>query len=238
VKNLTVNDVMTTKVLKARPAMPLKELARVLAEQQISALPVLDPDERLIGVVSEADLLLTQARLEPARRRWWWPRRRRVQGRGTAGSTVGDVMTRDPIVVGPRDTLAAAARRMSEYQVKRLPVVDERGALIGIVSRGDLLAAFLRSDDDIRNEILDEVFVRLLWVDPIDVDVTVSDGLAVLTGTVNDRRTAETAARLARRVDGVVDVVSELRYRVDDSGTARRRHPRHGERHAAAEPDR
>jgi CBS domain-containing protein len=126
---------------------------------------------------------------------------------------------------------------MSEYRVKRLPVVDERGALIGIVSRGDLLAAFLRTDDDIRNEILDEVFVRLPWVDPTEVDATVSDGVAVLTGTVNDRSTAESAERLARRVDGVVDVVSELEYRVDDGGVAHRRRMR-GQRSATGRPDR
>jgi CBS domain-containing protein len=99
-------------------------------------------------------------------------------------------MSTDPVVIGPDARLAEAARRMAEHRVKRLPVVDDRGALVGIISRADLVKVFLRSDDDIRDEIVGEVLVHLLWVDPTEVDVTVIDGVVTLAGTVDDSEIA------------------------------------------------
>jgi CBS domain-containing protein len=123
-------------------------------------------------------------------------------------------MSTDPVVIGPDARLAEAARRMAEHRVKRLPVVDDRGALVGIISRADLVKVFLRSDDDIRDEIVGEVLVHLLWVDPTEVDVTVIDGVVTLAGTVDDSEIADTVERLVRRVDGVVDVRNVLTSRV------------------------
>jgi CBS domain-containing protein len=223
VKNLTVADVMTTDVLKARPGMPVRELARVLVEHHVSALPVLDEVDRLVGVVSERDVLLKQGHQIPRRPRWWETGRAREDIRRAAGGTAGQLMSRPAVTIGPEATLAQAARLMTDRGVKRLPVVDGHGALLGIVSRADLMKVFLRTDDEIRGEILGEVFVHLLWADPMDVDVAVRDGVVTLTGTVRDRSTAEVAGRLVRRLDGVVDVVSELEFRVDDGGLARRR---------------
>jgi CBS domain-containing protein len=222
VKKLTVADVMTTQVVKARPAMPLKELARVLAEHHVSALPVLDEDDRVIGVVSERDLLGKLGNPTPQRARWWQRRRAREEMRRAAGDTVGTVMTAGAVTIGPRARLAEAARRMTEHDVKRLPVVDEHGELVGIVSRADLLKAYLRTDDQIRDEILVDVFTHVLWADPTTVQVSVSDGLVTLAGTVDERSVADMAERLVRRVDGVVDVVSELTYRIDDGGVPSR----------------
>lgn len=219
-KNLTVADVMTTDVLRARPAMPLKELVRVLTAHQISALPVLDADDRVIGVVSERDILPKLGQQAPRRTQWWRIRRLRDESRRAAGETVGHVMSTNPVTVSPDAKLAEAARLMTDLDVKRLPVVDGKGALLGIVSRADMLKAFLRTDDEIREEILGEVFVHLLWVDPTAVRVTVDDGIVTLSGVVEQRSTAEMAERLVRRVDGVIDVVSELDYRVDDQGLA------------------
>lgn len=222
-KNLTVADVMTTTVLKARPAMPLKELARVLAEHHVSALPVLNEDDRLVGVVSERDVLLKQGHQIPRHPHWWENRRVRDEIRRAAGDTAGQVMTTPAMTIGPEATLAQAARMMTDHDIKRLPVVDGHGALLGIVSRADLMKVFLRTDEEIREEILGEVFVHLLWADPTDVDIAVRDGIVTLTGTVGDRSTAEVAERLVRRLDGVIDVVSELEFRFDDGGLARRR---------------
>jgi CBS-domain-containing membrane protein len=160
VKKLTVADVMTTQVVKARPAMPLKELARVLAEHHVSALPVLDEDDRVIGVVSERDLLGKLGNPTPQRARWWQRRRAREEVRRATGDTVGTVMTEGAVTIGLRARLAETARRMTEHGVKRLPVVDEHGELVGIVSRGDLLKAYLRTDDQIRDEILVDVFAH------------------------------------------------------------------------------
>ena len=217
-KTATVADVMTRRVLTARPAMPLKELARVLTEHGLSALPVLDPDDRLIGMVSERDLLSKQARPLPERRHWWQRRRTREEIRRAEGATVGHVMTGFPVTVSPTAPLAEAARRMIEYEVKNLPVVDDDGKLVGVVSRADLVRAFVRSDDEIRDAVLDQVFRHVLWVDPTEVEVSVTDGIVTMTGTVEQRSTAELAERLVHRLDGVVDVVSGLEYRCDDGG--------------------
>ncbi|OLT01328.1 hypothetical protein BJF90_32195 [Pseudonocardia sp. CNS-004] len=214
----TVADVMTPRVLTARPAMPLKELARVLADNGLSALPVLDPYDRLIGMVSERDLLSKQARPLPGRRRWWQPRRVQEEIRRAEGDTVGHVMTGFPVTIAPGANLAEAARRMIEHDVKHLPVINDAGELVGIVSRADLVRAFVRSDDEIRRTVVNEVFRHVLWVDPTEVEVAVTDGIVTLTGTVEQRSTAEIAERLVHRLDGVVDVVSGLEYRLDDGG--------------------
>jgi CBS domain-containing protein len=222
-KNLTVSDVMTRPVLTARAATPVKELARIMVEHHISALPVLDEDDQLIGVVSEADVILKQGHQIPRRPHWWEPAVRRMAVRRAAGDTARELMSAQPVTIGPRASLAQAARLMSDHAVKRLPVVDEQGSLVGVVSRGDLLKAFVRSDDDIRQDVLSEVFMHLLRADPTQVDVKVSDGIVDLAGTVDRRSTAEAAERLVHRVDGVVDVVSRLEFQNDDRGLARRR---------------
>jgi CBS domain-containing protein len=222
-RNLTVSDVMTRQVLTARAAMPVKELARAMVEHHISALPVLDEDDRLIGIVSEADLILKQGHQIPRPPHWWEGGPQRATVRRAAGDTAGELMSSRPVTVGPDATLAQAARLMSDEAVKRLPVLDEHGRLLGIISRGDLLKAFVRSDDDIREDVLGEVFVHLLWADPTQVEVKVTDGIVDLAGTVDRRSTAEAAERLVRRLDGVVDVRCGLEFAHDDGGLARRR---------------
>lgn len=227
-KNSVVSDVMTDRVLRARPAMPLKEVARVLAEHRISAMPVLDPDDRVIGVVSERDLLPKQAASASRPRRWWRRRRTREDTRRAAGETVGHVMTVEAVTVGPDASLAEAAKRMIEHEVKHLPVVDAAGVLVGIVGRGDLIRVFLRTDDELRETILTDVFMRILRTDPTELAVSVTEGIVTLSGTVEQRSTAEMAEQLVRRLDGVVDVVSALGYRVDDRGiSGRRARPSH-----------
>jgi len=120
--------------------------------------------------------------------------------------------------VGPEDDAVRAARLMEEHRVKRLPVVDEAGRLAGIVSRHDLLGLFTRPDAEIRSEILDEVLLGMLWIDPREMDVQVDDGVVRLRGTVEARSVAEMVAGLVRRTDGVVQVVDEVEYVRDDSG--------------------
>jgi CBS domain-containing protein len=114
--NSTVSDVMTTQVVTARPAMPLKEFARLLAEHRISALPVLDADDRLVGIASERDLLSKQAEPLLRPRHWWQPRRTREETRRAEADTVGHLMTGRPITIAPTATLAEAARRMTQHE--------------------------------------------------------------------------------------------------------------------------
>jgi CBS domain-containing protein len=216
-RHLKVDDVMTRRVATVQVGAPFKEVARLLAERKISAVPVLDGDGKLAGIVSEADLLRKEQYHEdamPTRRRFG-SRRERVFRAKARGDFAGDVMTTPAITVGPEATVVEAAKLMIEQDVKRLPVVDSDGCLVGIVSRADLLWVFLRPDDEIAEEIRTDVFARILLQEPT-YTVTVNNGMVLLSGKLDRRSTVEIAERLVRAVDGVVDVVNGLTYRVDD----------------------
>ena len=130
-------------------------------------------------------------------------------------------MTADLVTIGPGATLIEAATLMTERKVKRLPVVDQTGALVGIISRADLIKVFLRSDEEIKEEILREVFVHVLWADPTAVQINVRDGIVTLAGSVEQKSTIPIAERLTRRVDGVIDVINHLTYLVNDDRIVR-----------------
>jgi CBS domain-containing protein len=216
-RHLKVDDVMTRRVATVQVGAPFKEVARLLAERKISAVPVLDGDGKLAGIVSEADLLRKEQYHEDAMRtrRRFGSRRERVFRAKARGDFAGDVMTTPAITVGPETTVVEAAKLMIEQDVKRLPVVDSDGCLVGIVSRADLLWVFLRPDDEIAEEIRTDVFARVLLQEPT-YTVTVNNGIVLLSGKLDRRSTVEIAERLVRAVDGVVDVVNGLTYRVDD----------------------
>jgi CBS-domain-containing membrane protein len=213
--HMTLAEVMTTDVAVVRSHTPFKEIARVMAERQVSALPVLDEEDRLVGVVSEADLLPKEEHPSRPRTLVATPRARHLAEKA-AGDSAYQLMTRPAITAPPDMLVAEAARTMDRLGVKRLVVVDQRGNLAGIVSRRDLLKVFLRPDDEIREEIRREVFARLLWADPTRVDIDVDDGIVVLSGEVEQRTSIEIAVRLTRGIDGVVDVVDHLTYVIDD----------------------
>jgi CBS domain-containing protein len=224
-RHLKVDDVMTRRVATVQVGAPFKDVARLLAERKISAVPVLDNDGKLVGVVSEADLLRKEQYHEdamPTRRRFG-SRRERVFRAKARGDFAGDVMTTPAITVGPEASVVEAAKVMIERNVKRLPVVDFDGCLVGIVSRADLLWVFLRPDDEIAEEIRTEVFARVLLQEPT-YTVTVNNGIVMLSGRLDRRSAVEIAERLVCAVDGVVDVVNGLTYRVDDSGPSPHEH--------------
>jgi CBS domain-containing protein len=217
-RHLRVDDVMTRRVTTVQVGTSFKDVARVLADRKVSAVPVLDGDGKLVGIVSEADLLRKEQYQEdapPARRRFG-SRRKRVLRAKAMGDFAGDVMTTPAITIGPDATVVEAAKVMIDRNVKRLPVVDADGCLVGIVSRADLLWVFLRPDDEIAEEISQEVFARVLLQEPT-YTVAVTDGIVRLSGKLDRRSSVEIAERLVRAVDGVVDVVNGLTYQVDDS---------------------
>jgi CBS domain-containing protein len=221
-RRLTVGDVMTAEVITVRVDAPFKEVARVLEEHNVSALPVLDDAGHLVGVVSEADLLPK----EEYRNQQGQPGRlERIAHRHelakAAGDVAGELMTSPAVTIGPDATLADAARRIVNERVKRLPVTTESGDLIGIVSRADLVDAFLRPDQAIAREVEDEISERILLTEIGTVQVKVDDGVVTLTGHLDRKSSGEITKNLARAVDGVVDVKSELSYRWDDSKLAR-----------------
>ncbi|BFO17871.1 CBS domain-containing protein [Streptomyces sp. KM77-8] len=217
-----VGSVMTTDVVRAEYGTPFKEVVRLLSGHRIGGLPVVDEDERVVGVVSETDLVMRQAltRLpgEPKRRFRFLPltagaRRRTAKAQAR---TAGQLMSRPPVTVHADDTVAQAARTMTERRVDRLPVLDEEDRLVGIVTRRDVLGVFLRADADIRAEVVGEVLQRSLWLIPTSVAVSVTEGVVTLDGEVDRRSEAEIAVALVRRIDGVVAVVDRLTHAFDD----------------------
>ncbi|MEU1464262.1 CBS domain-containing protein [Streptomyces sp. NPDC005727] len=231
-KHDKVGSVMTTEVVRAAYGTPFKEVARLLAEHRISGLPVVDEDEKVVGVLSEADLVARQAEPpEPARRRLpalaltGAARRRAAKDRAR---TAGRLMTEPPVTVGAGATVAEAARTMTERGVERLPVVDEEDRLVGIVTRRDLLQVFLKPDRGIRDEVIEEILRRALWLPPRSVDVSVVEGVVTLAGRMERKSDTEIAVSMTRRIDGVVAVVDRLTYRLDDSHLRPARHQPHG----------
>ncbi|MFF8940492.1 CBS domain-containing protein [Streptomyces paradoxus] len=205
----TVSDVMTRTVVALAAGAAFKEIVRTMEGRRISALPVIDTGNRVIGVVSEADLLRKEEFRDSARERG--TRARPPAGLDKAGAvTAADLMTSPAVTVHPGATLGQAARVMARRKVKRLPVVDDDGVLRGIVSRADLLRVFLRPDTAIADEVRREVLAGRLpdGIDAIGVDV--EEGVVTLTGRVRDTSVVPLAVRLVRSVEGVVDVRSEL----------------------------
>ena len=208
---------MTREVVTVDEQESFKELAALMAECRVSALPVLDEGGRVVGVVSEADLLLKEEFPEgPAGGRLFQGRHRMERAKA-AGDTAVELMTAPAITIGPDATVAEAARLLHRHQIKRLPVVDPAGPLLGIVSRADLLKVFLRSDAEIAQEVRQEVFLRAMWVDPDTVAVEVRDGVVTLTGQLERRSLIPITVSLVHGLDGVVDVVDRLTFEVDDS---------------------
>jgi CBS-domain-containing membrane protein len=213
----TVQDVMTRDVVAVRGATPFKELVRLLNEHRITALPVLaDAGRVVVGVVSETDLALKEvAPLREDHAPVFETAERRSERAKAASLTAADLMTAPAVTAGPDELVVVAAKRMHDRDVKRLVVVDHGGVLVGIVTRADLLKVFLRSDDEVRFEVLDHVAGDLLRLPPGTVEVEVDDGVVRLAGRVPRRTQARALAALAQQVDGVVAVESRLEWQVD-----------------------
>jgi CBS domain-containing protein len=208
---------MTKDVISVKGDTPYKQIAEILVERNISGVPVVDSDGHVLGVVSEADLLAKTEYGAAERRRRLLDRPGTAQARRRASAGVArDLMTAPAVTIDERTSIVRAAKQMDRHQVKRLPVVDELGRLVGIVSRRDLVKVFLRSDDDIRDEVAIDVLDQTLSIRPSAVSVTVVDGVVTLDGTVSRKSLVPVAVRLTKAVDGVVDVVEGLDYSFDD----------------------
>jgi CBS domain-containing protein len=212
-----VRDVMTTEVVAVEAWTPFKEIVARLAQHRISAVPVVDADRRVLGIVTEADLLLKQEHPDPkADVSLIWTRRRRQERAKAAAAVAAKLMTTPAVTVPPTATITEAARRMHTARVKRLPVVDERGQLLGMVSRADLLKVFTRPDEAIRSEIINDVIVGDLMMNPSRFFIDVDDGVVVLQGRVERRSLIPYLVRAVHHVEGVVRVENRLSFDVDD----------------------
>lgn len=210
-----VSDVMTSDVVVVEPDTPFKELATLLRERRLSAIPVIDADRNLVGIVSEADLILKQEYGRGEGQGGGGLRHRRDRAKAEA-ETAALLMTTSVVTIEPEATLARAARLMHRHGVKRLPVVDRSRKLVGIVSRTDLLKIYLRPDEEIREEVEDILCGAPGWVVPGTISVVVEDGVVTLDGQAEQHSHIPMLVDVARSVDGVVDVRSRLGYEVDD----------------------
>jgi CBS domain-containing protein len=212
-----VRDVMTTQVVTVRKTTRYKEVARLMTEYKVNAMPVVTDKGHVVGMVSEADMLRKQER---AFRRLGTglPRRTRHQREQAEARTAGGLMTSPAITIHPDAPLGAAARLMNGHNIRRLPVVDASGELIGIVSRRDLLSVFLLSDDEIAAEVRHAISTILLD-EGEDITVTARDGLVTLSGTLARKDMIPVAVRLASDADGVVAVHDKLSSNVAAAST-------------------
>ncbi|MFE0731484.1 CBS domain-containing protein [Streptomyces antibioticus] len=204
-----VSDVMTHTVAAVGRGATFKEIVKLMRDWKISALPVLEGEGRVVGVVSEADLLPKEEfrDSDPDRS----TQLSRLADLAKAGAvTAEELMTSPALTVRADATLAQAARTMARAKVKRLPVVDSVGLLEGVVSRADLLKVFLRTDEDMAEEVRREVVAYLFPAPGSNVRVAVREGVVTLTGRVRDTSLVPVAARLIRAVEGVVDVDFDL----------------------------
>jgi len=221
---MKVRDLMTTDPLTVSPDTLLKEAARTMVRNKVSGLPVL-VDGALVGIVTEGDFLRQEANRDQPYR---FSLLDALFGEGPSDppsvEAVAEVMTEMVISTTPEVTIGEAARIMANKRVKRLPVVDEDGVLIGIISRADVVNAFTKPDEIIEDEIREDIIRRLLFLDPQEVGVAVDDGVVTLEGEMENRTEAHLLEELARRVEGVVRVDSQLTFLVDDQ-KAERQYP-------------
>jgi CBS-domain-containing membrane protein len=209
IMNGTVKDVMTAEVVAVKRETTFKEMAAVLRRYRVSALPVVDDTGRVLGVVSEADLLAKEALAEPGVVAELLHHK---DVRKAEGLTAGDLMTRPAVTAAPEDPVEQAVRMMHFMRVKRLPVVNSGGQLVGIVSRSDVLATFDRPDEDIRKDIVDTMLLHEFLIDPRLFKVTVESGVVTMEGCPETAALGHALVRKARHVAGVVAVRDHLTY--------------------------
>lgn len=204
----TVRDVMTASVITVRADTPFKQMAAMLAESRVSAFPVLAEDGTVVGVVSETDLLIKEAAQDSQPGAFGGLRRSRDPGKA-AGMTAAELMSAPPVTIGPDAPVRHAAFLMYDRAVSRLPVVDEAGHLIGIISQVDVLRVFGRPDEDIRREVAERLIRPGAEAAP-RVQVSVRDGIVTLSGQPGTGQAAGDLVEAARHVEGVVAVHDEL----------------------------
>ena len=216
---MKVKDVMTADVLTVQPGASLKEAARMLVERRVSGLPVVDAAGALVGMISEADILVRERGEVDSNGGplgWLLSPRQLQDFEKLDARLVGEAMTTPAITIGPERPVTAAAALMIDRGVNRLPVVDRRGALVGIVTRADLVRAFARTDAELAHDIRTDVVQHTMWLGDESLEVQVDGGEVTLRGHIEQRRDAELLPKLAARVPGVVGVRSDLTWSEDD----------------------
>ena len=198
--NAYVKDIMTTGVVTVRPDTPHQTVAAMLRQHRVSGFPVADDDGKVVGVVTETDLVALVAG------------RRHRRHRAAEQATAGDLMSHPAVTVGPDDPVTTAARLMRKQRLQRLPVVDRDGRLAGIVSRSDVLSVFQRSDEEIRREVTQDVIADGFFTDPGRFRVTVHNGIVTLEGAPGSAVLGTAIAGQVEHLEGVVAVRDRFTY--------------------------
>jgi CBS domain-containing protein len=209
----TVKDVMSTHVIAVKQSAPYKEMAAMLHDQRVSAFPVIDDDNKVIGVVSEADLLTKEA-FECTVPRTLESLRQRMRSQVNA-VTAADLMTKPPVTIGPDEPVTHAARLMYNRRIKRLPVISDDGTLIGIVSRCDVLSVYSRPDAEIQRQVSQDLILGTFLCDPGSFTVDVEDGVVTVEGRPETSQVGYDIIDAIRHLEGVVAVRDRLRYPLD-----------------------
>jgi len=210
---MQIRNLMTTEVATIEKSASLKEAARILIERSISGMPVVDEHGDLVGIVTEGDVLHQETLRHPAT-----TLKSFLQGAEERALSVEQAMTKKVKTIGDEADHTEAARLMETSGVKRLPVTNSDGRLVGILSRSDILKVFARGDSEISQEIRSEVIERILWLEPASLTVDVADGVVTLEGTVPTKSDSRILEEMTRRIDGVVSVSAErLRHELDDT---------------------
>jgi CBS domain-containing protein len=196
-RRLTVAEVMTTNVVTASTSTPVKEAAGLMSQRRIAAIPVIGADGTLVGIISETDFI----------------------GKRVDVEVVGELMSAPVVTARPDDPVPLVARILLARNVKSLPVVDDGARVVGIVSRADLLKVFLRSDRDIRRDVIASVAASAIDVEPPGIGITVTDGVVTLTGTVRTTADIRRVTSAAIAVSGVVHVRNDDVTSVDRRGS-------------------
>jgi CBS domain-containing protein len=209
--DVSVSEMMTdaNRVVAVSPTTTLKRVAELMVEHAISGLPVVDADNRVLGVVSEGDIVTGEAGGAGGEAITARARALTDPSAVSIPRTAGEAMSAPAVTITPHESMMAAAHRIADRAVNRLPVVDEGGKLVGIVARADIVAVFARPDDEIADGVRD-MLESSLGLGPDAVQVRVVDGEVRLTGSVDAETDAKLATFFASRVPGVVDVYSEV----------------------------
>lgn len=208
---MKVCDLMTSEVATVTPTMSLRDAAALLAAKGISGVPVLNTANEVVGVLSEADIVVKAGGEVPRNRLLGWLLESDLDDKIRA-ETVDDAMTARPVTISPKRPVHEAARLMVAENVNRLPVVD-KGKLVGIVTRADIVRAFTRSDAELVDEIRGDILRRTFWLEPGSVAVDVVDGHVTLRGEVETETDQELLPHFVARVPGVISVDADLSCR-------------------------
>jgi CBS domain-containing protein len=213
-----VRDVMTSPVITAGESEGFGELAARLLDNHVSAVPVLDSHEQVVGVVSEADLLVKEAAMADSS--LWGSALRGRRGVMATAELARDLMTSPAKTIDPDASVAEAARVMTASRVKRLPVITPDGRLLGIISRVDVLSVIRRPDQEIQGEVVRAAASHELDLRPDQLDVTVQGGIVTIAGELPSHAVAVDLLRAIRHVEGVINVRSKLAFPVSEPASA------------------